>query len=367
VHVCLSSIEFFGFGVHGGFGRATRFIGRELVRRGVKVTIIVPRRARGYPATCQLDGMTIHQFNPLAPWSILALYRACGADIYHSQDASLGTFLALKAMPGRKHVITFRDPMDQADWEIENRYSGKAMMGWRLYHWYIDNTFVRSAVGHAHGLYCSAQFLIPKVLRIYKLSHPPGFLPTPVAIPDAVRKDGRPTVCFVSRWEGRKRPELFFELARKFPGVDFIAVGGAQDTKRDRWLRNTYAGIPNLQMTGIINQFTSGALGEILSKSWVLVNTSPREGLPNAFLEAAAHRCALLSYTDPDHFASRFGVHVGEGDLESGLDALLSNSRWKKLGEGGCEYVRGIFSVERAMSAHLEAYERIRCGDLIEK
>ena len=26
-------------------------------------------------------------------------------------------------------------------------------------------------------------------------------------------------------WDGRKRPERFFEIALKFPEVDFIAVG----------------------------------------------------------------------------------------------------------------------------------------------
>ena len=185
-------------------------------------------------------------------------------------------------------MITFRDPLDKEDWKIETELSGKGRVGWRLYRMYIDNPLVGWAVRRASGLYCAAEFLIPKVMRKYNLAQAPRFLPTPVAIPDTVSKAGRPTVCFVSRWGGRKRPERFFELSRRFPEVDFIAVGGDRDKERDRRLRSAYEGIPNLEMTGIIDQFQSGELSRILEKSWVLVNTSPREGLPNAFLEAAA-------------------------------------------------------------------------------
>lgn len=44
MHICLLCIEIFSWGKYGGFGRATRFIGRELVKRGIKVTAIVPKR-----------------------------------------------------------------------------------------------------------------------------------------------------------------------------------------------------------------------------------------------------------------------------------------------------------------------------------
>lgn len=362
MHVCLHCIEFFGFGVYGGFGRATRSIGCELVRQGVKVTVIVPRRSPEYPDQCELEGMTILQFPRHHPWSMISGYRKCKADIYHSQDTSLGTYLARVFVPSSRHVITFQDPLDKEDWKIETKWAHKGGLGWRQYRLYIDNPLVASAVRRAHGLYCAAEFLIPKVVKKYALRSAPGFLPTPVQMPDSVTKAVRPTICFVSRWDGRKRPERFFELARKFPKVEFIAVGGAQNKDRDRHLRETYGGIPNLMMTGIIDQFRSKELSEILGRSWVLVNTSPREGLPNAFLEAAAHRCALLSHADPDGIVSRFGVVAGEDELERGLDSLLADGRWQTLGEQGHEYVSRVFSVEAAMKGHLEAYDRALRG-----
>lgn len=115
-----------------------------------------------------------------------------------------------------------------------------------------------------------------------------------------------------------------------------MAVGGTRDRERDGYLRRTYSGIPNVEMTGIINQFETDKLARVYEQSWVLVNTSAREGLPNTFLEAAANRCAILSPVDPDHFTSRFGYHADDGDLRKGLAFLPEGDRWRCRGEQGC-------------------------------
>ena len=187
----------------------------------------------------------------------------------------------------------------------------------------------------------------------------PGFLPTPVDIPPAVVKASRPTVCFVGQWEGRKRPERFFALAREFPDVHFIAVGGAQDRVRDQQLRRDFARLGNLEMTGFIDQFQTDALSRVFERSWILVNTSPREGLPNTFLEACAHRCAILSHVDPDGFASRFGFVASEDGLKAGLEWLLTDARWRERGEQGQAFVKSLFATPLAVDAHVAAYRAL--------
>src|SRR4029079_11879393 len=87
--------------------------------------------------------------------------------------------------------------------------------------------------------------------------------------------------------------------------------------------------LPNLEMPGHVDQFASGAVASALNESWILVNTAVREGLPNAFLEAAAHGCAILSAVDPDGFASRFGVKVEADNFAAGLETLLQGDRWR--------------------------------------
>jgi glycosyltransferase involved in cell wall biosynthesis len=215
---------------------------------------------------------------------------------------------------------------------------------------------VTMAVKRAQGLYCAAEFLIPKTTAMYGLRRPPGFLPSPVVLPESMPKADQPTVCYVGRWEGRKRVELFFELAERCPDVQFIAVGGARDPVRDRALRERYGRTPNLTMTGVLDQFINPEWSAVLGRSWILVNSSLREGLPTTFIEAAAHRCAILSFADPDGFATRFGHHAEEGQLEAGLRTLLEGRRWRALGEAGRDYVERVFSIDNAMAAHDHAY-----------
>ena len=345
--------------MYGGFGRATRTIGRELVRRGVNVTVVVPRRANDNTDPVEVDGMRVLRFDTIKPWTAVEIYRTLDADVYHSQDTWLGTWLAMKAAPHRPHVITFRDPHDASDWKIETQHSGGSRIGWWKYRVSMDNPLVRAAVKRADALHCAAQFLIPKVIQKYGLASAPTFLPTPVSVPDDVAKAERPTVCFVGRWDKRKRPEDFFALAREFPQVHFIAVGGCADLERDRKLRQMAATVPNVELTGIIDQFRGEELQRVLSKSWILVNPSPREGLPNAFIEAVAHRCAILSRRNPDGFASRFGYHAADDDLAAGLRSLLASDRWRALGQRGYEFVTETFEMNRSIDSHLRVYEQV--------
>ena len=87
-----------------------------------------------------------------------------------------------------------------------------------------------------------------------------------------------------------------------------------------------------------------------------MVNTATREALPNAFLEAAAHRCAILAGLDPDGFASNFGYYAADEDFARGLAWLLEEDRWRGQGERGFTFVRDTFEMRHAIDLHLDAY-----------
>jgi len=358
MRVCLISLEIFAWGKYGGFGRATRMIGRELVRCGVEVFAVVPRR-RGQRPKENLDGIHVLSFQPGLILSSRKLYRLADADVYHSMEPSLGTYLARKTMPHRKHAITFRDPRNWRDWYIEFKFPSLSRARVILNWLYEDSLLVKRAVRKADGLYMGAHFMASKVKNKYRLSFDPQFLPTPVAIPEKIQKSSIPTVCFVGRMDRRKRPEIFFKLAKLFPHVRFQVVGMSQDFEWEKSLRKLYGDLPNLEMLGFINQFESQRHSHVLEQSWIMVNTSARESLPNVFLEAAAHRCAILSSVDPDGFSSRFGYHASQDDFASGLEWLLEENRWQEQGMLGYEYVREAYAVDKAIDQHLEFYKML--------
>jgi glycosyltransferase involved in cell wall biosynthesis len=287
------------------------------------------------------------------------LLKKINADIYHSCEPSFGTYLAIKAMPHKKHVVTFRDPRDYHDWKMEYELPSYSRFQVIYNYIYENNILVRRSIKNMQAVYSIAKYLIPKIKSMYGLDSTPQFLPTPVLIPDTIKKADSPTVCYVARLDRRKRPELFLDLAEKFPHVKFIAMGKSRDNDWNEFLKKKYSNIPNIEMTGFIDQFSSDQHSNILEKSWIMVNTATREALPNSFLEAAAHKCAILSFVDPDGFASQFGYHAKDENFAEGLKFLLENQRWKELGEHGYDYVKKTFEMNRAIDLHVNAYEYV--------
>ncbi|MEJ0038825.1 MAG: glycosyltransferase family 4 protein [Gammaproteobacteria bacterium] len=355
--ICFLCVEIFAWGKFGGFGRSTRVIGRELVKRGVEVTAIVPQRAGQRPVE-MLDGIKVLGFPAHRPFAMTKLIREADADIYHSQHPSFATWLARRTMPDRRHVVTFRDPKELEDWwlELTNPSLSKTQV---LLNWlYEDSPLVRRAIRLVDGLYSAAPSVNEKLRRKYGFVEDPGLLATAVDLNRNVVKASVPTVCFIGRLDRRKRPQLFFELARQFPHVTFLAAGRSRDPEWEAELRAQYGKVPNLEMLGFVDQFQSARLQSILSQSWILVNTSVREGLPTSFLEALANRCALLSSVDPGGATQRFGYHVRNDDFATGLATLLENDAWREKGAAGWEYVRESFEIESVIDRHLQVYRQ---------
>lgn len=357
--VCFVVNEFFGWGKYGGFGSATRMIANGLAAKGIEVDVVTPIR-EGQASIEHADGITIRGFQPWSKREQISAYRESNADIYHSQDPSVGTLLCQRTMPERLHVVTCQDPRTASDWWIElscylaeRRY--KSMLTWV----YEDNPLVWRAVRNADAVYSEAKHIVPKAKKKYGLRAAPRFLPNPVPMPvqdGPVVKADRPTVCFIGRFDKRKRPELFFELAKRCPEVHFIAIGAANSARTDRLLRQRYGGVSNLELTGFLDRFASRRFAEILSRSWALVNTASREGLPVTFLEAASYRCAIVSQVNPDEFASRFGYHAEAGDFEVGLRTLFEDERWRACGDAAYDYVCSTHALDVVIDQHLDAY-----------
>jgi glycosyltransferase involved in cell wall biosynthesis len=356
VKICLIATELMGWGAAGGFGFATRSLARELLERGIETTVVLPqpRAETGSPAA--VGGIPVRTYPRLAPARAIELFRGCDADIYHSQEPSFGTWLAQRAMPDRVHLVTSRDPRLLEDWWVELRLPTLSRLQVLQTALHYENPLTRTAVRRAANVYVPARCLASRVQRKYGLSSLPGFLPTPVRMPRRVAKARQPTVCIVGRLDRRKRPERALALAARFPEVRFIVAGAAQDPSFGQSLQERYRRVGNVEFRGFVDQFAGDRLSDIFSESWVLLNTSAREGLPNTFIEACAHGCAILSAVDPDGFASGFGHHAADGDFAGGLRSLIVNDRWRDAGARGAAYVAATNAAPAATARHLAEY-----------
>jgi glycosyltransferase involved in cell wall biosynthesis len=342
----------------------SRKLAESLVKAGVQASVILPRR-KGQRPLEWIEGVEVRSFPALALRGAMELIRESPADIFHSQDPTLLTYLAQHIHPRRIHLITCRDPRDTYDWLQEFRYATARRRVMTPMHYLTESgPVVARAIRRAHGVFCPAQFLRDKVQKMYRLPARPGFLPNLIEVPDSVpQKSETPTFAFLARWDKRKRPETFLDLARRFPSYHFVAMGqgsAAAEGEYDRALRARYQGIPNLEITGFINRFEQPQrVSGILSRSWGLISTAVREGLPLSFLEAAAQGCAILSGVDPDGVATRFGIHVKSGDFAAALPDFVSLCPRKSAEAHG--WVSNVYATPRALAAHLDVYRAFGC------
>jgi len=379
MRVCFLLSEIFSWGKYGGYGSIARHTAGGLAERGIDTVAIVPLR-RGQKKVEMLDGVKVFG---VPGWALFSpsIYRQVDADIYHSQEASVLTSTALKAMPKRAHILSSIDPWNIDDWRLEFSYdfrsSPKRVLIYPLLWLFYRSPFIKRTASQMKKVYCQAKYLIPKTQSYFSLAERPGFLPNPYRIPNSPpAKAKKPTVCYLARWDSRKRPEIFFELAKLFPNIRFIAMGKAHDPKIDRQLREKYGDIPNVEMTGFIHSFQSSKIKEILDKSWIMVNTAAREGLPAAYVEAASHSCAILSSVDSDGFASRCGFHVKNNkgrnlpqelggvhttveDYAEGLEWLLSDDHWRHKGQAGYAYSSKVHEHTKVIDEHIAIYNNL--------
>lgn len=357
--ICFICTELFAWGKYGGIGRATRTIGRELVKRGIEVFAVIPRRNDQKEFEI-LDGIKVHSFPIYNPFLTNKIFKDINADIYHSEEPSFGTYLAMNEMPKKIHIVTSRDPKYWNDWVrefINPSYNKFQVIANYLYE---DNFLVKKSVQKANRVFSTAKFLSKKIAKKYSLKDEVVFLPTPIEIPiTKIEKSREPTICYLARWDKRKKPELFLKLAESFPELKFIAIGMGRNKNYDNYLRKRYSNLKNLTMTGFINQFENNEIDKILDASWVIINAATREGLPNAFLEALAHKCAILSSLNPEDVTERFGYYIKDGNFKAGLKKLLDNDNWRMKGVQGQNYVKENYELKRSIDQHIKIYKNL--------
>ncbi|MCX5769305.1 MAG: glycosyltransferase family 4 protein [Candidatus Hydrogenedentes bacterium] len=361
MRVCLVVGEFFAFGRYGGFGTMARNVGLGLKQMGHEVVVAAPRKTAEQPAETVVDGMPFYSYNAAGIGGTIDLFRRLRADIYHSFEPNWGTFMARRGVPRAKHVVTCIDPRNGYDWWVEfKHYSGKRKLTFPLIWAFEGNPLISRAVRQADRVVCQPWFIVPKVKKMYGLPYTPPHVPNPIRVGDGpFNKSERPTAVFLARWDKRKRPEMFLKLAEQFPEVEFVMLGKSRDAAYDQSLREKYGRLPNVNIVGFVDQYTDPRFDEILGRSWILINTAEREGLPASFQEAVAHQCAILSRVNPDDYAQKFGYWAKEDDYAVGLRALVSGNLWRERGLAGYEYVRATNSTDVAMKHYAALYAEL--------
>ncbi len=370
MRICFITSEVF-VSRHGGFGKLVRVVGRELTKRGFDVYAITwaePSMKKfkeingikvlSYPYTYTSRSILRHVIDYS---KVIPLIKQVNADVYISIDCMVETYIAQKIMPDRKHVIWVQDPFDWEDYKLLRSIDPNYRIS-RPKFWITTKLYER-AYKRADLVLTQAKCYIPKIAKLYHVNPDKViYMPNPVEhIPNesSIRKSKKPMVCFLGRMDPQKRYWLFFELAKNFPDIEFVAIGKPNPLYEKLYRRIVvkYQGCRNLKIAGFVSEEEKS---EILSRSWILCLPSIREGLPIAFLEALAHKCTLLSTTNPDNIVEKFGYHTRSEGLSKGLKRLLENDEWRIKGELGYKYVVEVHSLDKVMEKLISALQNLK-------
>jgi glycosyltransferase involved in cell wall biosynthesis len=156
----------------------------------------------------------------------------------------------------------------------------------------------------------------------------------------------RDTTAEAILWVGKanevKRPEVFVDLARSLPEYRFVLILNRVEDEYFQRIRQMASVLQNI---AIIEHVLYPQVERYFAAAKLFVNTSPDEGFPNTFLQAAKYGVPIVSYqVDPGGIISKHGCGLlCNGDfaqLKESTRLLMENpERCAEIGARGIAYV----------------------------
>lgn len=152
-----------------------------------------------------------------------------------------------------------------------------------------------------------------------------------------------------------KQPELFLDLAEKFPETKFVMIGGKGESQElFEKIKTRAKDIDNLDFKGFVPY---DQIYDYYKDAMFLVNTSKLEGFPNTFLEAWMFEKAVVSLNvDPDEIICRYelGFHSKSlSQMFKDMTKLIKNKKLRdRLGSKCRNYVENNHDIKTIVNQY---------------
>jgi glycosyltransferase involved in cell wall biosynthesis len=303
----------------GGVERQAAMLARWLAGRGHRVSLITWHE--GGPAIEEIDGIRVIKtcradaglplLRFLVPrWSSLnrALHLA-DAEIYYQNGAEEVTGqVGLWCRRNRRQFI-FSTASDM-DCEEHPARGGS----------------LRERVLYRYGLRAAHRVIVQSQKQARMLEASTGLAATVLPMPGEdlaglaggdshAPPSASPLLLMVGRIAPEKNVEMFLDVARSLPGMQFLIVGGPVKSAGEYFERVTRlaAELPNVDFFGSADRHQ---LASLYRSATALCCTSHYEGFPNTFIEAWSVGLPVVSTVDPDGVIARHGLgaHVSSAE-----------------------------------------------------
>jgi glycosyltransferase involved in cell wall biosynthesis len=344
------------YGHIGGAEMQQAIIGRELIKRGYKVSFIT--LDHGQSDGVEVDGIRIVKaYDPKAGTPVLrflhprisSLWRAmkrADADVYYQRTSDSVTSIVAAFCRRHRRRFVFAVAAD-ADCIRSLPYC-TARHERVLFRWGLRRADVVVAQTLRQKELLRKNFgLDSTVIPNCTLDHERC-----LSAPDAVPSSPGNHVLWIGSFSPVKRLELLLDVAERCQGLHFDVVGdGPGESEYVHRLRSRARTLPNVHLHG---RTPHARVQQLYQQTAVLLCTSSAEGLPNTFLEAWSHGVPVVTTFDPDGMIGRQGLgRVGADvpELVAGIQELLdSPERWRETSTRGRQWYLQNFAVDVVMA-----------------
>jgi glycosyltransferase involved in cell wall biosynthesis len=180
------------------------------------------------------------------------------------------------------------------------------------------------------------------------------------------KKKKENTVVWVNNIKGRKRPEMFLDLAWKFKnsGWRFLMIGAMQD-KSGKYNVLVAKTKEENKMFEYFGGKTPEGVNEILAGAKIFVNTCMPEGFGNNFIQAWFSECPTLTFDfDPDGIIEREKIgFCAFGDFDKmvkNLDFLMKDeNKRNEMGKLARNYALRNHSLESQAKKYEDYFKEL--------
>jgi len=205
----------------------------------------------------------------------------------------------------------------------------KIILQTREYRDYLNNNM------KSKSLYIPDAFEIPKNNKIVSVNNRKYFL-------------------FIGAMRPVKRPEIFIDLANKFPKHKFLMIGGPlADLDYYNSIKRQAEKVKNIEFIGHVSR---NKIATYIAKAIALINTSEREGLPNTVTEAWSYGVPVIGLNiNPDGLIEKFGYFCNDNNnkLAISVEDILNNKvKYGNLVKMSREYVKKYHKIDKTISLY---------------
>lgn len=188
---------------------------------------------------------------------------------------------------------------------------------------------------------------------------------TGYAIPnDKTNKITPPIILWVGTMKKKiKQPELFLKLARAIPNAKFQMIGGPMQRDQQYYeeIKKSASKIPNLDFVGFMPPHE---VNQYFDQASLFVNTSPKEGFPNTFIQSWVRYVPVVSLNvDPDDIIckNKLGFHSKTFDqMVTDIKLLLKDERLREeMGMNGRKYVEQEHNIKKIVKKYIKLFEEV--------